>query len=62
MEFSYNPFRNRYPNRTKIISDKNNYAENLIKKYKEKNNIPNLDSLNDKNKQHYLFVNGEKLS
>ena len=62
MEFSYNPFRNRYPNRTKIISDKNNYAENLIKKYKEKNNTNNLDSLNDKNKQLYLFVNGEKLS
>ena len=62
MEDSYNPFKNRYPNRTKIILDKNNYGRNLIEEYKTKNISKNLDSLNDKNKKLYLFVNGKKLS
>ena len=58
MEDSYSPFKNRYPNRTKIIADKNNYGRNLIEEYKTKNLSKNLDSLNDKNKKLYLFVNG----
>lgn len=62
MEDSYSPFKNRYPNRTKIIADKNNYGRNLIEEYKTKNLSKNLDSLNDKNKKLYLFVNGERLS
>ena len=62
MEDYYNPFKNRYPNRTKIIFDKNKYAGNLIFEYKAKNISKNLDSLNDKNKKLYLFVNGKKLS
>ena len=62
MEDSYNPFKKRYPNREKIIKDKNNYAENLINEYRKKNLSKNLDSLNNSNKKLYLFINNEKLS
>ena len=62
MEYSYNPFKNRYPNRTKIIADKNNYAGNLINQHKSKNKSINLDSLNNKNKQLSLFIQGKKIS
>ena len=62
MECTYNPFKNRYPNRAKIILGKNNYAENLIKEAKAKNLSKNLESLNDNNKKLNLFVNGVKLS
>ena len=61
MDNSYNPFMNRYPNRTKIIIDKNEYAGNLINEWKKKNVSKNLDSLNINNKQLNLFVNGQKL-
>ena len=62
MENFYNPFKNRYPNRTKIIQDKNSYAGNLIKESKSKNLSKNLESLNINNKQLNLFINGVKLS
>ena len=62
MENFYNPFKNRYPNRTKIIQDKNSYAGNLIKESKSKNLSKNLESLNINNKQLNLFINGIKLS
>ena len=61
MDNSYNPFMNRYPNRTKIIIDKNEYAGNLINEWKNKNVSKNLESLNINNKQLNLFVNGQKL-
>ena len=61
MDNSYNPFMNRYPNRTKIIIDKNEYAGNLINEWKKKNLSKNLESLNINNKQLNLFVNGQKL-
>ena len=61
MDNSYNPFMNRYPNRTKIIIDKNEYAGNLINEWKNKNISKNLESLNINNKQLNLFVNGQKL-
>ena len=62
MEDSYNPFKKRYPNREKIILDKNNYAGKLINEYREKNLSKNLDSLNNNNKKLYLFIENEKLS
>ena len=55
MEDSYNPFMNRYPNRTKIITKKNDYAGNLITEFKKKNLSKNLESLNINNKQLNLF-------
>ena len=61
MECIYNPFKNRYPNRPKIIIGKNDYAGNLIKEAKTKNLSKNLESLNDNNKKLNLFVNGVKL-
>ena len=62
MEDIYNPFKKRYPNREKVIKEKNNYAENLINEYRKKNLSKNLDSLNNSNKKLYLFINNEKLS
>ena len=62
MESFYNPFKNRYPNRTKIILSKDEYALKLINEHKTKNLSKNLDSLNDNNKKLNLFVKGEKLS
>ena len=62
MESFYNPFKNRYPNRTKIILSKDEHALKLINEHKTKNLSKNLDSLNDNNKKLNLFVKGEKLS
>ena len=61
MEDCYNPFMNRYPNRTKIITNKNDYAGNLITEFKKKNLSKNLESLNINNKQLNLFINGQKM-
>ena len=61
MEDSYNPFMNRYPNRTKIITYKNDFGRNLINEFKKKNLSKNLESLNNNNKELNLFINGKKL-
>ena len=62
MESKYNPFEGRYPNRRKIIAEKDKYAESLINKCKSINYNKNLDELNEKNKKLSLFVKNKKLS
>ena len=46
MESKYNPFEGRYPNRRKVIYEKDKYAESLINKCKSTNYAKNIDSLN----------------
>ena len=60
MESKYNPFENRYPNRSKIIYDLDNYSESLIKEYNSKKFTKNVDSLSVKNKKLYLFINNQR--
>lgn len=59
MESFFNPFENRYPNRRKVMNDKDIDAENLIKKHKSLNYEKNVESLNLSNKELNLFI-GEK--
>ena len=59
MESFFNPFENRYPNRRKVMVDKEREAENLIKYYKSYNYEKNVESLNFSNKELNLFI-GEK--
>ena len=59
MESFFNPFENRYPNRRKVMVDKDKKAENLIKDYKSYNYEKNVESLNFSNKELNLFI-GER--
>ena len=59
MESFFNPFENRYPNRRKVMVDKDREAENLIKEYKSYNYEKNVESLNFSNKELNLFI-GER--
>ena len=60
MESKYNPFVNRYPNRRKIISNKDRESEILIEKQKNLKLSKNLSSLNENNKKLNLFVKHQK--
>ena len=62
MESIYNPFESRYPNRKRIIYDKDKKSEDLIKEYKSLNLTKNLNSLNEKNKKLNLFIDQRQLS
>lgn len=56
MESFFNPFENRYPNRRKVMAEKDKESENLIKEHKSYNYEKNVESLNYFNKQLNLFV------
>ena len=62
MESKCNPFEDRYPNRKKIIYEKDKYAEQLIKESKELNIKKNLTALNNTNKKLNLFIDGKIIS
>ena len=62
MESIYNPFESRYPNRKRIIYDKDKKSEDLIKEYKSLNLTKNLNSLNEKNKKLNLFIDQRQLT
>ena len=57
MESDFNPFENRYPNRRKIINDKDKLAEKKINEDKTRKLKKDLSSLNNKNKKLGLFIN-----
>ena len=57
MESDFNPFENRYPNRRKIIIDKDKLAEKKINEDKTRKLKKDLSSLNNKNKKFRLFIN-----
>jgi ATP-dependent RNA helicase DDX3X len=59
MESFFNPFENRYPNRRKVMAEKDREAEDLIKQHKNYNYEKNVESLNFSNKELNLFI-GEK--
>ena len=59
MESFFNPFENRYPNRRKVMIEKDREAEYLIKEHKSFNYEKNVESLNYSNKELNLFI-GEK--
>jgi ATP-dependent RNA helicase DDX3X len=62
MESIFNPFIDRYPNRRKIMIEKDKYSDHLIREFTSKKMKKNLESLSDKNKKLYLFINDKKLS
>ena len=51
MESDFNPFENSYPNRRKIIIDKDKLAEGKINEDKTRKLKKDLSSLNNKNKK-----------
>ena len=57
MESDFNPFENSYPNRRKIIIDKDKLAEEKINEDKTRKLKKDLSSLNNKNKKLGLFIN-----
>ena len=61
MESKFNPFEDRYPNRRKIIYDKDKRSEKLISEFKALNLKKNLSSLNDNNKKLHLFIKGSNI-
>ena len=62
MENVYNPFESRYPNRKRIMCEKDKISADLISKYKSLNLTKNLSSLNEKNKKLNLFINQKQLT
>ena len=62
MESFFNPFENRYPNRKKIICDKDKLSEKKINEDKKRNLVKDLSSLNNQNKKLSLFIKQKKLS
>ena len=62
MRSDFNPFENRYPNRRKIIYDKDKLAEEKIYEEKNRNLTKDLSSLNYENKKLGLFIKQKKLS
>ena len=60
MENFFNPFETRYPNRRKIMIDKDKRSENLIREHKSYNYEKNVESLNYSNKELNLFIGERK--
>ena len=57
----YNPFENRYPNRKKIIFEKDRFSEKLLNDYKSLNYQKDISSLNDKNNKLNLFIKEKQI-